>query len=107
MTAVIPAMDPRPVRTMMDMGMKMDSMKGMDMSQMGEMKMDGMKGMDMPGMEMKNMSPRVDRQTMQLDHRRWPEWSPSTQTLLQIWRELLRFHSQDLRLSPSIQQHTP
>ena len=56
MTAVIPAMDPRPVRTMMDMGMKMDSMKGMDMSQMGEMKMDGMKGMDMPGMEMKNMS---------------------------------------------------
>ena len=39
MAAEIPAMDPRPVRTMMDMGMKMDDMKGMDMS----------------GMEMKNM----------------------------------------------------
>jgi CopA family copper-resistance protein len=71
MTAAIPAMDPRPVRTMMEMGMKMDSMKGMDMSGVGGMKMgsmqgmdvsgmDGakpgdMKGMDMSGMDMKNM----------------------------------------------------
>jgi CopA family copper-resistance protein len=50
MAAAIPAMDPRPVRTMMEMGMKMDSMKGMDMSGMGGAKADDMKGMDMSHM---------------------------------------------------------
>jgi FtsP/CotA-like multicopper oxidase with cupredoxin domain len=49
MTAVIPPMDPRPMRTMMDMGMgnmagmKMGATAGMDMSGM-----DGMKEKDMP-----------------------------------------------------------
>jgi CopA family copper-resistance protein len=42
MSAAVPALDPRPLRTMADMGMGMDmSMAGMDMS--------GMKGMDMSG----------------------------------------------------------
>jgi CopA family copper-resistance protein len=42
MSAALPQMDPRPARTMMDMGMSMTGMKGMDMS--------GMKGMDMAAM---------------------------------------------------------
>jgi CopA family copper-resistance protein len=59
LTAVIPPMDPRPMRTMADMGMDMKRMKGM--SGMGEMK-----GMDMnsandmhnmPEMEMSSMQP--------------------------------------------------
>ncbi len=45
-----PQMDPRPVRTMADMGMKM---KGM--SSMGNM---SMPGMNMPGMDMENMGSR-------------------------------------------------
>jgi len=44
LAAPVPPMDPRPKRTMMDMGMDMSSMKGMDMP--------GMKGMDMSGMQM-------------------------------------------------------
>ena len=53
MSAEVPAMDPRPVLTMADMGMAgmagmdMSSMPGMDMSQMKDMP-----GMDMPGMKM-------------------------------------------------------
>jgi CopA family copper-resistance protein len=46
-TAAIPPMDPRPSRTMMDMGMAMGNMSGM--------KMGGMKGMDMSGMKMDGM----------------------------------------------------
>jgi FtsP/CotA-like multicopper oxidase with cupredoxin domain len=52
MTAAVPAMDPRPVRTMMDMGMSMAGMK------MPDMDMSAMKGMDksdMPGMDMADM----------------------------------------------------
>ena len=41
MTAEVPPMDPRPVRTMQDMGMSMAGMKGMDMS--------GMRGWICPG----------------------------------------------------------
>jgi CopA family copper-resistance protein len=44
-TAAVPAMDPRPTRTMVDMGMSMKGMKGME----------NMAGMDMPGMDMSNM----------------------------------------------------
>ena len=44
LTASVPPMDPRPKRTMMDMGMG-------NMSGMQGMKMDGMKGMDMSGMK--------------------------------------------------------
>jgi CopA family copper-resistance protein len=52
MTAEVPPMDPRPVRTMQDMGMsmagmKMSGMKGMDMSGMKGMDKSDMKGMDM------------------------------------------------------------
>jgi CopA family copper-resistance protein len=46
LTASIPPMDPRPTRTMMDMGM--GSMKGMDMPGMSGMDMSGMNGMQMP-----------------------------------------------------------
>ena len=59
MTAAVPPMDPRPVRTMMGMsmagmkmsGMDMAGMKGMDMSGMADMDMSDMKGMDMSGMK--------------------------------------------------------
>jgi len=50
MSAAIPVMDPRPVRSMMEMGMKMSSMQGMDMSGMAGMNMGSMQGMDMSGM---------------------------------------------------------
>jgi CopA family copper-resistance protein len=46
MTAQVPPMDPRPVRTMMDMGMKMGNMSGMAGM--------GMSGMDMSAMDMGN-----------------------------------------------------
>jgi CopA family copper-resistance protein len=50
MAAEIPKMDPRPMRTMTDMGM---SMAGMKMNGMGGMDMaGGMGGMDMSGMDM-------------------------------------------------------
>jgi CopA family copper-resistance protein len=60
MAGAIPPMDPRPVRTMMDMGMSMSSMKRMDMSgMMGDdmkgMDMSGMKDGDMKGMDMSGM----------------------------------------------------
>jgi CopA family copper-resistance protein len=61
MTAAVPPMDPRPVRTMMDMGMSMpgmkmpcmdmSSMKGMDLSAMKDTDKSDMKGMDMAGMK--------------------------------------------------------
>jgi CopA family copper-resistance protein len=65
MTAEVPPMDPRPVRTMQDMGMsmagmKMSGMKGMDMYDMKGMDMAGMKGMDMSGMKDTNMSGMKD-----------------------------------------------
>ncbi len=50
MAAQVPPMDPRPVRTMMDMGMKMGNMPGMagmDMAGMGGMRESEMSGMDM------------------------------------------------------------
>jgi CopA family copper-resistance protein len=65
MTAAIPAMDPRPVRTMMEMGMKMDSMKGIDMAGMGGMKMGSMPGMDMSGMGEANAD---DMKGMDMSH---------------------------------------
>jgi len=49
MAAVIPAMDTRPLRTMADMGRRMESMSGMKMSDTGASRMD-MAGMDMSGM---------------------------------------------------------
>jgi CopA family copper-resistance protein len=48
MTAVVPPMDPFPMRTMADMGM--GNMKGMKMGDMKGMDMSGMAEMDMPGM---------------------------------------------------------
>jgi FtsP/CotA-like multicopper oxidase with cupredoxin domain len=64
MTAEVPPMDPRPVRTMQDMGMsmaglKMSGMKGMDMSDMKGMDMSGMRGMDMSGMKGMDMANMV------------------------------------------------
>ncbi|GBR67272.1 copper oxidase [Gluconobacter kanchanaburiensis NBRC 103587] len=62
MIAPIPPMDPRPARTMVDMGMGNmkpgESMKDMDMSaDMSGMKMNGdMAGMDMHGMDMSHMA---------------------------------------------------
>ncbi|WP_408872197.1 copper resistance system multicopper oxidase [Gluconobacter roseus] len=62
MIAPLPPMDPRPVRTMVDMGMGNmkpgESMKDMDMSgDMSGMKMDDdMAGMDMHGMNMNHMA---------------------------------------------------
>ena len=57
MMPVVPPMDPRPMRTMADMGMDMKRMK--DMSGMGEMKGMDMNGANdihnMPGMDMSNM----------------------------------------------------
>jgi CopA family copper-resistance protein len=47
LTAKVPPMDPRPKRTMMDMGMDMSSMKGMKMDDMQGMDMAGMQGMQM------------------------------------------------------------
>jgi CopA family copper-resistance protein len=49
MTAPVPAMDPRPTRTMMDMGMDMSKMQGMS-----GMKMAGMDMSSMGGMKMQN-----------------------------------------------------
>jgi CopA family copper-resistance protein len=46
LVAAVPPMDPRPTRTMMDMGMNMSGMKT------GGMKTGGMKGMDMSGTKM-------------------------------------------------------
>jgi CopA family copper-resistance protein len=51
MTAQVPPMDPRPVRTMMDMGMKMSNMSGMAGMDMAGMKMSGM---NMQAMDMDN-----------------------------------------------------
>ena len=51
LAAAIPPLDPRPKRTMMDMGMNMSGMKGMDMSGMKGMNISGMKGMDMSSMK--------------------------------------------------------
>jgi CopA family copper-resistance protein len=59
MTAAVPPMDPRPMRTMVDMGMgnmagmKMGSMAGTDMSGM-----DGMKQKDMPASSKNDSSPK-------------------------------------------------
>jgi CopA family copper-resistance protein len=53
MSAEVPVMDPRPLRTMTDMGMGAGTpMAGMDMSAMKAMDMTGMKGMDMSGVAM-------------------------------------------------------
>jgi CopA family copper-resistance protein len=61
MTAAVPTMDPRPVRTMMDMGMSMNGMKmpgmsGMNMPEMKDTDKSSMKGMDMTGMKDMDMS---------------------------------------------------
>ena len=69
MTAEVPPMDPRPVRTLQDMGMSMagmkmsgmkgmdkSDMKGMDMSVTKDTNMSGMKGMDMSDMKGMDMS---------------------------------------------------
>lgn len=69
MTAVVPPIDPRPIRTMADMGMDMKGMKGTDMSQkdrtsgMGDMKgmdISDMKEMHMSGMDMSKMKDMGD-----------------------------------------------
>lgn len=60
MTAVVPPMDPRPVRTMADMGMDMKGMKGMDMSHMDGSGMGDMKDMDMSGMKDMHNMPGMD-----------------------------------------------
>jgi CopA family copper-resistance protein len=58
MVAEIPPMDPRPMRTMADMGMAMAGMAGMNMAGM-----DGMKASDMPAMT-KGKSPGADEHSM-------------------------------------------
>jgi FtsP/CotA-like multicopper oxidase with cupredoxin domain len=71
MTAEVPPMDPRPVRTMADMGMSMAGMKGMSGMDMTGMKdgdqsrtkgsdMSDMKGMDMSNMSGMNMTGMKD-----------------------------------------------
>jgi CopA family copper-resistance protein len=53
--AAVPPLDPRPKRTMVDMGMNMSGMKGMKVDGMQGMDMSGMKGMDtssVKGMQM-------------------------------------------------------
>ena len=52
-TAVVPPMDPRPLRTMADMGTKMKGMKRMDGSDMKDMR-------DMSGMDMSKMKDMKD-----------------------------------------------
>ncbi|MCE2574241.1 copper resistance system multicopper oxidase [Komagataeibacter sp. FNDCR2] len=68
MAGPIPPMDPRPVRTMVDMGMGNmkpgESMKGMDMSDMKPD--DDMAGMDMKDMDMSHMS-SMDHPPMEVD----------------------------------------
>lgn len=68
MAGPIPPMDPRPVRTMVDMGMgdmkPGESMKGMDMSDMKPD--DDMAGMDMKDMDMSHMAP-MDHPPMEVD----------------------------------------
>jgi FtsP/CotA-like multicopper oxidase with cupredoxin domain len=59
MTAAVPPQDPRPMRTMMDMGM--GNMSGMKMGDMAGM--DGMKEKDMPA-SIKNDSAEKDKQSM-------------------------------------------
>jgi FtsP/CotA-like multicopper oxidase with cupredoxin domain len=56
LTAAVPAMDPRPKRTMMDMGMNMSEMHGMKMGDMNGMDMSGMSGMNMTDMKGMDMS---------------------------------------------------
>jgi CopA family copper-resistance protein len=64
MKAELPPMDPRPRRTMRDMGMSMGNMPGMagmDMSGMGGTKENGMPGMDMGQPKNGNMPPTGER----------------------------------------------
>ena len=58
MTAPVPPMDPRPVRTMMDMGMKMGTMSGMDASGMDGKRDGEMHGMDMGNAKSDAMQPK-------------------------------------------------
>jgi len=58
LAAVIPPMDPRPLRTMADMGM------AHDMKSMGGHDMKGMSGMDMSGMDMSKMTPEEHQKHM-------------------------------------------
>jgi CopA family copper-resistance protein len=51
LAAVVPPLDPRPKRTMMDMGMDMSNMKGMKMGGMKGMDMSDKKGTTMPSMK--------------------------------------------------------
>jgi CopA family copper-resistance protein len=69
MSAEIPARRPRPLRTMEDMGMKMEgmNMKGMDMGDMKKHAHDG--GMTMPGMEPSRGTPNMkEKDTDQKSH---------------------------------------
>ncbi len=75
MAASVPALDPRPVRTMADMGMRMDGMKmageaarpeavgarPTGAGRQGSARSDGMPGMDMGGMDMAGMDMGGDR----------------------------------------------
>lgn len=68
MTAAVPAMDPVPMRTMMDMGM--GNMKGMKMGDMSGMDMSGMDGMtkkDMPASS-NDTAHKPDMAGMTMDH---------------------------------------
>ena len=63
MTAEVPAMDPRPMRTMVDMGMNMGGMKEMKMPAVGDATMT----QPMPGMNM-SMG-RAEKSSMNIDDR--------------------------------------
>jgi CopA family copper-resistance protein len=95
LAAAVPPMDPRPVRTMTDMGMAGMGHGGMDMSKTGEMQKQGppltpsspapMSGMDhskMPGMSQQDMSgmdhskmPGMSHDMNSMDHSKMPGMS--------------------------------
>jgi FtsP/CotA-like multicopper oxidase with cupredoxin domain len=79
MTAPIPPMDPRPMRTMADMGMGgMDhgSMSGMDMGSMGNMPMNhgSMQHGSIPGMDMGSMAKVRGERLLECRKAQAPRW---------------------------------
>jgi CopA family copper-resistance protein len=79
MTADVPPMDPRPLRTMVDMGM--GKMPGMDMTGMDGMTKEDMKGMDMSGGEKVAMSQgqNADSKEAEADMASTPEMKMGSQ----------------------------
>jgi CopA family copper-resistance protein len=71
MTTVVPPMDPRPMRTMVDMGMDMKDMKGMHVSDMSGMDLSKMKDMgEMKGGGKNGIEVHSDSSKMKSSHDR-------------------------------------